>query len=239
MEKSKKIKVSIGLFYLIVVLSFLYFFLSKFTLEELTSYEFIKNNREYFFDLKQSNLFLLFLTFLGSTVLWTLMAGFGSPAALLAGFIFGKWIGVIAVVLGMSMGGTLLYIFGNYFLKDFIKKKFLNKYRNLEIKFKKSEFVYLLAYRFIGGIPFVISNVLPCIFNVKVRNFFFSTLIGITPQVFLVVSIGSGLEKIIQKNLEAPKIRDLIFSPDIYLPLLAFGGLVILTIIARKIFYKN
>ena len=188
MEKSKKIKVSIGLFYLIVVLSFLYFFLSKFTLEELTSYEFIKNNREYFFDLKQSNLFLLFLTFLGSTVLWTLMAGFGSPAALLAGFIFGKWIGVIAVVLGMSMGGTLLYIFGNYFLKDFIKKKFLNKYRNLEIKFKKSEFVYLLAYRFIGGIPFVISNVLPCIFNVKVRNFFFSTLIGITPQVFLFVS---------------------------------------------------
>ena len=63
------------------------------------------------------------------------MAGFGSPAALLAGFIFGKWIGVIAVVLGMSMGGTsFLYIFGNYFLKDFIKKKFLNKYRNLEIK---------------------------------------------------------------------------------------------------------
>jgi uncharacterized membrane protein YdjX (TVP38/TMEM64 family) len=139
----------------------------------------------------------------------------------------------------MSMGGTILYIFGNYFLKDFIKKKFLNKYRNLEIKFKKSEFVYLLVYRFIGGIPFVISNVLPCIFNVKVKNFFFSTLIGITPQVFLVVSIGSGLEKIIQRNLEAPKIRDLIFSPDIYLPLLAFGGLVILTIIARKIFYKN
>ena len=124
MEKSKKIKVSIGFFYLIVVLSFLYFFLSKFTLEELTSYEFIKNNREYFFDLKQSNLFLLFLIFLGSTVLWTLMAGFGSPAALLAGFIFGKWIGVIVVVLGMSMGGTLLYIFGNYFLKDFIKKNF-------------------------------------------------------------------------------------------------------------------
>tara|TARA_B100000780_G_scaffold257532_1_gene207447 strand:+ start:76 stop:795 length:720 start_codon:yes stop_codon:yes gene_type:complete len=239
MEKSKKIKISVGLFYLIVVLSFLYFFLSKFSLEELTSYEFIRNNREYFFDLKQSNIFLLFLIFLLSTILWTVMAGFGSPAALLAGFIFGKWIGVITVVLGMSLGATLLYIFGNYFLKDFIKKKFLNKFRNLEIKFKKSEFIYLLAYRFIGGIPFAISNVLPCIFNVKTRNFFFATLIGITPQVFLVVSIGSGLEKIIQQNLEAPKIRDLIYSPDIYIPMLAFAGLIILTIIARKIFYKN
>jgi len=239
MEKSKKIKISVGLLYLIVVLSFLYFFLSKFSLEELTSYEFIRNNREYFFDLKQSNMFLLFLIFLLSTILWTVMAGFGSPAALLAGFIFGKWIGAITVVLGMSLGATLLYILGNYFFKDYIKKKFLDKFKNLEIKFKKSEFIYLLAYRFIGGIPFAISNVLPCIFNVKTRNFFFATLIGITPQVFLVVSIGSGLEKIIQQNLEAPKIRDLISSPDIYIPMLAFLGLIILTIIARKIFYEN
>lgn len=239
MEKSKKIKISVGLFYLIVVLSFLYFFLSKFSLEELTSYEFIRNNREYFFDLKQSNIFLLFLIFLLSTILWTVMAGFGSPAALLAGFIFGKWIGVITVVLGMSLGATLLYIFGNYFLKDFIKKKFLNKFRNLEIKFKKSEFIYLLAYRFIGGIPFAISNVLPCIFNVKTRNFFFATLIGITPQVFLVVSIGSGLEKIIQQNLEAPKIRDLIYSPDIYIPMILFVLLVIITFILKRVFYEK
>jgi uncharacterized membrane protein YdjX (TVP38/TMEM64 family) len=239
MEKSKKIKIFIGLFYLTVVLSFLYFFLSKISLEELTSYEFIKNNREYFFDLKQANLFLLFSIFLLLTIVWTVMGGFGSPAALLAGFIFGKWIGVITVVLGMSLGATLLYIFGNYFLKDYIKKKFLDRFKNLEIKFKKSEFFYLLAYRFIGGIPFAISNVLPCIFNVKVRNFFFATLVGITPQIFLIVSIGSGLEKIIQQNLKAPNIKDLIYSPDIYMPMLAFAGLVVLTIIARKIFYKN
>jgi len=239
MEKSKKIKIFIGLFYLTVVLSFLYFFLSKISLEELTSYEFIKNNREYFFDLKQANLFLLFSIFLLLTIVWTVMGGFGSPAALLAGFIFGKWIGVITVVLGMSLGATLLYIFGNYFLKDYIKKKFLDRFKNLEIKFKKSEFFYLLTYRFIGGIPFAISNVLPCIFNVKVRNFFFATLVGITPQIFLIVSIGSGLEKIIQQNLKAPNIKDLIYSPDIYMPMLAFAGLVVLTIIARKIFYKN
>ena len=59
MEKSKKVKITLGLFYLLVVSSFLYFFLSKFTLEELTSYEFIKNNRDYFFGLKQTNLFLI------------------------------------------------------------------------------------------------------------------------------------------------------------------------------------
>jgi len=239
MEKSKKVKITLGLFYLLVVSSFLYFFLSKFTLEELTSYEFIKNNRDYFFGLKQNNLFLVSLIFLISTIIWVVMAGFGLPVALLAGFIFGKWFGTFILVIGMTIGATILYMLSNYFFKEVIREKFLNKFINLEIKFKKSEFMYLLAYRFIGGIPFALSNVLPCIFNVKVTNFFWSTLIGLTPQLFLVVSIGSGLEKIIEKNLEAPRIKDLIYSPDIYIPMLAFVTLVIITIIAKKIFYKN
>jgi uncharacterized membrane protein YdjX (TVP38/TMEM64 family) len=239
MEKSKKVKIILGLFYLIVVSSFLYFFLSKFTIEELTSYEFIKNNRDYFFGLKQNNLFLLYLMFLIFTIIWVVMGGFGLPIALLAGFIFGKWFGTFIVIIGMTIGATILYILGNYFFKEVIKEKFLNRFKNLEIKFKKSEFIYVLIYRFIGGIPFVISNILPCIFNVKVNNFFWATLIGMTPQLFLVVSIGSGLEKIIKQNLEAPRIIDLLYSPDIYIPMIAFFALVIITIIARKIFYKK
>ena len=239
MEKSKKVKLTLGLFYLIVVSSFLYFFLSKFTFEELTSYEFIKNNRDYFFDLKRANLFLLTLIFLFLTIIWIIMAGFAAPFALLAGFIFGKWLGTFILVIGMSTGATFLYIFGNYFLKEIIKEKFLVKFKDLEIKFKKSEFVYLLVYRFIGGIPFALSNVLPCIFNVKIKNFFLATIIGIIPQVFLMVSIGSGLEKIIKQNLEAPRVRDLILSPDIYVPLTCFFLLIILTIILKKFFYKK
>ena len=239
MEKSKKVKITLGLFYLLVVSSFLYFFLSKFTLEELTSYEFIKNNRDYFFGLKKTNLFLLSVIFIFLTILWVLMAGFGSPVALLAGFIFGKWFGTIILVLGLSVGATILYIFGNYFLKEVIKEKFLDRFKNLEIKFKKSEFIFLLVYRFVGGIPFSIANVLPCLFNVKIFNFFWSTLIGIIPSTFLIVSIGSGIEKIINQNLEAPGLLEIIYSPDIYMPMIAFLALIIITIVTRKIFYKK
>ena len=239
MEKSKKVKIILGLFYLLVVSSFLYFFLSKFSLEELTSYEFIKNNRDYFFELRQANLFLLSSIFILSTIVWVLMAGFGLPVALLAGFIFGKWLGIFILIIGMTIGATILYMLGNYFFKEVIKEKFLNKFKNLEIKFKKSEFIYLLVYRFIGGIPFALSNVLPCIFNVRISNFFWATLIGLTPQLFLVVSIGSGLEKIIEQNLEAPRIIDLIYSPDIYIPMFAFMVLILITIMAKKIFYKK
>ena len=239
MEKAKKIKIIVGLFYFFLVLLFLYFFFSKFSLDELTSYEFIKNNREFFFDLKNKNLILLLLIFFISTIFWVLMAGFGSPVALLAGFIFGKWLGLIIVILGLSTGASFLYIFGNYFLKDIIREKFSPRFKNLETKFKKSEFLYLLVYRFVGGIPFALSNVIPCIFNVRVSNFFWATFIGIIPQIFLLVLIGSGLEEIINKNLQAPNIKDLIFSPEIYKPFIAFFILVIITIIVRKFFYKK
>ncbi|MDB0029281.1 DedA family protein, partial [Candidatus Pelagibacter ubique] len=82
-------------------------------------------------------------------------------------------------------------------------------------------------------------NVLPCLFNVKIFNFFWSTLIGIIPSTFLIVSIGSGIEKIINQNLEAPGLLEIIYSPDIYMPMIAFLALIIITIVTRKIFYKK
>ena len=240
MEKTKKIKLFIGLSYLILLSTFLFLFFSKFSVQEITSYDFIKDNRSYFLELRNTNLFLIFTIFLVVTILWVFpFLGFGSPIALMGGFIFGKWVGTLVVVLGLTIGATFLYIFGNYFLKDMVREKFLDKFKNLENKFKKSEFIYLLIYRFVGGIPWQLSCILPTIFNVKNSNFFFATLIGIIPQIFLAVSIGTGLEKVIDQNTEVPSITDLIFLPDIYIPVLAFLGLVLITIFLRKLFYKK
>ena len=230
----------IGLSYLILISIFLFLFFSKFSLQEITSYNFIKENRSYFLELKNSNLFFISTIFLIFTILWVFpFLGFGSPIALIGGFIFGKWLGTILVVLGLSIGATFLYLFGNFFLKDLIREKFLKRYQSLEIKFKKSEFFYLLIYRFIGGIPWQLSCLLPTIFNVKAINFFFATLIGIIPQIFIAVSIGSGLEKVIDQNSEVPGLSEIIFSPEIYIPIVAFFILVLLTILLRKLFYKS
>ena len=240
MEKAKKIKLFVGLSYMILLSVFLFLFFSKFSLQEITSYDFIKENRSYFFELKNSNLFLVFTIFLVLSIMWVFpFLGFASPISLIGGFIFGKWVGTIVVVLGLSIGATFLYIFGNYFLKDLIKEKFLKKFNDLDIKFKKSEFLYLLIYRFIGGVPWQLSCLLPTIFNVKTSNFFFATLIGIIPQIFLAVSIGNGLEKVIEQNSEIPTISDVIFLPDIYIPIIAFIALVLLTYFLRKLFYKR
>ena len=239
MQKTKNIKIIIGLFYLILLFIFLYLFFSKFTLEEITTYKFIQANREYLANIKQTNTILLLFAFLIFTIIWVLILGFASPILLAAGFIFGKWLGVLLAVGSLSIGATILYIFASYFFKDLIKEKFLNKFKNLETKFKKNEFIFFLIYRFVGGIPFQIANLLPILFNVKRKNYFFGSFLGIMPQGFIITSLGSGISEIIKNNDTVPSLLDLLSSNEIYLPILGFIFLVFLTIILKKFFYKN
>ena len=239
MKKEIKIKIILGLVYLVIISGFLWLLFSNFSLKELSSYDFIKNNTIYFNQLRESNFLLVSILFLTFTIIWVLFLGFGTPILLIAGFIFGKWIGSFYAIIGLTVGATLLYIFANYFLKDFIEENFSKKFSNLKEKFKKNEFNFFLIYRFVGGIPFAISNILPTIFNIKLKNFFFGSLLGMYPQVFIGVSLGSGLNKIIENNLEPPTLTKLLFSPEIYIPIIGFIILVILGIIFKNIYYNK
>ena len=239
MKKENKLKFFLGSTYVLIILSFLWVFFDNFSLSEISSYEFIKNNNDYFNQLKNKNFFLISLVFFIFTIIWVFFIGFGSPILLLSGFIFGKWMGTTYAVLSLSIGATLLYIFANYFLKDLVEEKFSKRFSNLNEKFKKNEFTFFLIYRFVGGIPFFISNILPTIFNVKLKNFFFGSIIGLSPQIFVGVSLGAGLNEIIQKNIEAPSLIEILLSPEIYIPIIAFIILLIAGIFIKNIFYKN
>ena len=239
MNREKKIKLFLGSAYILIVCVFLLIFFNYFSFQDFSSYELIRENREVLENIKNSNIFLSSIIFLIGTIVWVLLLGFGSPVFLVGGFIFGKWLGTLLVVFGLSIGATFLYIFANYFLKDLVEEKFSSRFSNFTEKFKKNEFVFFLIYRFVGGIPFFISNILPTIFNVKVRNFFLGSIIGMTPQLFVGASLGAGLSKILEENSEVPSILELIFSPDIYLPILGIIILVIIGFLLKKNFYTK
>ena len=79
MKKDIKIKLFISIFYISILSIFLWLFFSYFSLEEITSYDFIKNNRNYLASLKEQNFFILFTLFFLFTIIWVLMLGFGLP----------------------------------------------------------------------------------------------------------------------------------------------------------------
>ena len=239
MNREKKIKIILGLLYLVIISCFLMIFFANFSLGEVTSYNFIKNNYYYLSQIKKSNYIIVSLLFILFTIVWVLLLGFGSPILLLAGFIFGKWIGSIYATLALSLGATILYLIANYFFKDIVEKKFSAKFIYLRDHFKKNEFNFFLLYRFIGGIPFFISNILPTVFDVKLKNFFFGSLLGMYPQIFIWSSLGAGLGTIIENNLEAPSLIDLVFSSEIYIPIIGFIVLLIFGLILKNKFFKK
>ena len=160
--------------------------------------------------------------------------------SLISGFLFGKFYGTLISVLGFTIGCTLLYILANQYFKDLILHKFSNKISKFKDIFNKNEFLYFMIFRFAGGggIPFAIQNLLPVIFNMKVKNYFFSTLFGLFPMVFILCAIGEGIEKIIENNID-PSFINMIQNKEILFPMLGFFVIIIFSFILRKIYFKN
>ena len=240
MQRMKNIKIWIGFVYLILLTAFLYFLFSKFSIKEITTYNFIKSNSEYLVSLRESNLFLVSITFVIFGVFWiSVLLGFGSILVLASGFIFGTVLGTFFALVTLTLGSNLTYIFVGFFFKDLVKEKFANRFKFLEEKIKTNEFFIIFIVRIIGGTPIQLQNIIPVLFNIKLKNFFFASLLGFVPQVYIFSALGSGLEKQIEKNIETPSFLQMITSFEIYAPILGFFILLLLAFFLRKVFYKN
>jgi len=234
MEKSKKVKITLGLFYLIVISSFLYFLLAQFSLEDISSIKIIQSNADKLNELKSNNLFYLAVFFFIFTVFWVSLLGFGSPIVLIGGFIFGKWLGTILITLSLSTGALCLYLMGKYFFYEFLKKNLLFRFKSFEKMFSENHLIIMIVFRFVGFVPFFIANLLPVIFNINTRNYFFGTFIGLLPSVFVLSSFGSGLGEALYKFETFPPMLSLLVLPEIYFPILGFICIIIISFFLKK-----
>ena len=233
-------KLVIGVFYILILFFGLYYLFSFIDLKDLTSYEFIRSNKDTIIDYKNNNFLFLTFSFFIFSVAWYLMLGFAGPILLLSGFIFGKWYGVLLAVFAASIGTTCLYFLAKLFFSGLIKEKLEPKFSRLKILFQKNELFYFTLYRFAGGggIPYGIQNVLPVLFNISTKNYFIGTFLGSWPTMFITVALGSGIEKYIDKNEKISFFR-IIYSPDIYLPILGFILIITLGLVVKKLFFKK
>jgi len=237
--ESSNFKILLGGVYLIVLFIAVYFLLSTFDLKDLTSYEFIKENRETILKYKDNNIFFLTIIFFVITIFLNLLLTPMLIPTLIIGFIFGKWLGTLILIFGNTLGGFLLYSLAKAFFSDLIEKKLKTKFSKFIDFFNKNDTIYFMCFRFIGGggTPFPIQNILPVLFNMSSKNYIIATLVGILPTTFVSVALGSGIEKIINQNAEL-SFLPVIQSPEIYLPIIGFFILFIITFVVKKLYFK-
>ena len=121
-------------------------------------------------------------------------------------------------------------------MREILEKKF-EKYIQL---FQKNEFYYFFIYRFVGGlgIPFGLQNLLPILFGMKKMNYFFASFFGFIPSFFIYNTLGAGLN-IYVEQAETFSLFEFILTREIYLPILMFIILIILSFIIKKKFFHN
>ena len=232
---SKKLKVFLGICYLFILFAFLYFTFSKIEISRLSDFLYYKElqaNLEIFIG---NNLYINLFLFSIFAIIWVTLLGFGSPLLIISGILFGKWIGTLTSVISISFGALALYSLANFFFQDLIQKIFKSRFSKYINLFKKNEFYYYFIYRFVGGlgVPFFIQNTLPVIFNMKKLNYFLSSVLGFIPGFFVFNTIGAGLNQYV-KNSESFNFIDLILNKDVYLPLLMFMCLIIVSLLIKK-----
>ena len=235
---SLHLKLILGIIYLVIISIGLYFLFSVINIEDLRSYEFIRENKDIILKYKSENFLFLTIIFFVFSIIWVLFLGFVTPIAIFSGFVFGKWWGVLIILTSISIGAALLYMLAGFFLRDVIKKKLAPKFSKLKVFFIKNDILYFMIFRFLGGIPFAIQNFLPILFDMSVKNYFIATFLGCMPGAFVIVALGSGIEKVIDQNDEL-NFSTVLFFPEIYIPIIVFFIILFVAFVVKKLCFKQ
>ena len=237
---SLNLKLVLGITYLTALLIGLYFLFSAIDVKDLMSYEFIKTNKDIILKYKSENFLFLTTCFFIFSIVWVLFLGFASPLLIFAGFVFGKWWGILISLTSTTLGAALLYLLVSFFFRDFIIRKLEPKFFKLKKLFNKNDLFYFTGYRFIGGggTPYAIQNIIPVLFDMPIKNYVIATFIGSAPAMFVTVALGDGIERLIDKN-ETLSIFKVISSPEIYLPLVGFFAVLVVALFVKKFYFKE
>ena len=237
---SKNLKVFLGISYLLVLIVFIYLIFASIELSRLNDFFYYKELQLELDNFVSADLSVNIIYFFIFSIIWVALLGFGSPILIISGILFGKWIGTAISVLSLSIGALVLYSIASFFFLDMVKNILEKKFGKYIQLFQKNEFYYFFIYRFIGGlgVPFFLQNLLPILFRMKKTNYFFSSFFGFIPGIFIFNSIGSGLNSYVEQN-DIFSMADFILSPEIYLPILMFLGLMILSLIIKKFFFDD
>ena len=236
----RKLKFFLGISYLIILSLFLYFVFSKIEISRLNDFLYYKDMQVNLNNFVGNNLYFNLVVFFLFSIIWITLLGFGLPLLVVSGILFGQWIGTLISIISITIGATILYSIAKIFFASFAENIFKSKFSKYIQLFKKNEFFYFLIYRLTGGlgVPFPLQNILPVIFNMSKVNYFLSSLLGFIPSFFIFNTIGSGINIFIKESNNF-SLMNLIFTKEIYLPLIIFLILIVFSMIVKKKFFSD
>ena len=208
-----------------------------FTLRDYLSFDTLRDNREWLLAYRDSNYALLAAGFVG---VYVLIVAFSLPGAAVAsvtgGFLFGLWSGTAFNVIAATIGATAIFLAARAGLGQTLAARMEasdGTMKKLQSGLRENEISVLFLLRLVPAVPFFVANLLPALVGVKLRNFLWTTALGIIPGALVFTSIGVGLGEVFDRG-ENPDLS-LLWAPHVIGPILGLAALSALPIVIKAL----
>lgn len=133
-------------------------------------------------------------------VVYILLTSLSLPGAavmtLLAGALFGLFIGTIVVSFASTIGATIACFTARFVLRDWIQNKFGNKLGKINEGIDREGAFYLFTLRLIPIFPFWLINLAIGITRMRLWTFYWVSQAGMLPGTIIYVNAGKELARI-------------------------------------------
>jgi uncharacterized membrane protein YdjX (TVP38/TMEM64 family) len=178
------------------------------------------------------------VSLLGFTLLFALLTTTAVPGAvfaqLMAGFLFGTWLGGTAVALAATLGATAIYFVMRTAFGESLRRRLESDkgaMRRLREGLDQDSFWFLLSVRLAPVVPFVLVNVASGLARVPLRAYVAATFLGTVPTNLVYASIGAGLDRIFAEGRDLD--LKLLLDSRVFAPLFLLALLSLLPVGAR------
>lgn len=161
------------------------------------SLDYIKASQAKFNTLYQAHSILVVAIYM---LIYVVMAALSLPGAavmtLLAGALFGRLVGTVAVSFASTIGATLACFVARFLLRDWVQGKIGDKLKPINDGVEKEGAFYLFTMRLIPAFPFWLINLAMGLTSMPLRTFYWVSQVGMLAGTFVYVNAGTELAKI-------------------------------------------
>ena len=143
------------------------------------------------------------LSLLALTAAFALLTASVTPGVffvtILAGFLFGPWVGGVATSAAATVGALVVYWVGSSAAQDWLRRRAETGEGMLGRicgRIDENTFTYVLAARLVVSVPFHLINVAAGVMRVRLGPYLCATFLGILPAHLIYCWIGSRLDQI-------------------------------------------
>ena len=206
-------------------------------LRDQLGFETLRAHRAALLALREAHYGAMAALFVGFYILLVTFSLPGAAVASMAGgFLFGLAAGTALNVVAATIGATAIFLAARWGIGATLADRLENAggaAARVRENLRRNEINVLLLMRLVPAVPFFVANLVPAMVGVSLRNFVWTTALGIIPGAIVYTWIGVGLGEVFDRG-ETPDLS-LLREPHVLGPLAGLCLLVALPMAVRAI----